>query len=147
MDVTPIASNGMQAPPRRAVLAADDLDDLLTALRAAGFEPVGPTVGAGAIVLDGLSSAADLPYGRGSATAPGSYRLTERGDRAVFGHSAGPQSWKQFLHPARRRLFSADRDPATGEITVRDGAADGDGGPGPAVRYAFIGVRSEEHTL
>ena len=26
----------------------------------------------------------------------------------MFGHSAGPQSWKQFLHPPRQRLWSAD---------------------------------------
>ncbi|GAA2003505.1 4Fe-4S dicluster domain-containing protein [Catenulispora subtropica] len=121
-------------PPRRAVISADALDDLLAALRAAGFRPVGPTVGAGAIVLDELASAADLPHGRGSATAPGSYRLTERGDRAVFGHSAGPQSWKRFLHPARRRLLTADRDPRTGETSLRADAE-------IPVPYAFVGVR------
>jgi len=138
MDATKTVPTGTQAPPRRAVIAAEALDDLLTALRMAGFEPVGPIVGAGAIVLDGLSSAADLPHGRGSATAPGSYRLTERADGAVFGHSGGPQSWKQFVHPARRRLFSADRDPATGDIALRDEAGDA---VRPVTRYAFIGVR------
>src|SRR5947209_3223854 len=128
------ATRAEPAPPRRAMIAAEALDDLLTALRTAGYEPVGPTVGSGAIVLDELTCAADLPHGRGSATGPGGYRLTERADRAVFGHSAGPQSWKQFLHPARRALFSADRDPDTGEVVLRTE-------PEAPVRYAFIGVR------
>ncbi|NUP50910.1 MAG: 4Fe-4S dicluster domain-containing protein [Catenulispora sp.] len=130
----------VSAPPRRAVITADALDDLLAALRAAGFRPVGPTVGAGAIILDELAGAADLPHGRGSETGPGHYRLTERGDGAVFGHSGGPQSWKQFLHPARRRLFTADRDLATGELTLNEDAETETDSAGP-VRYAFIGVR------
>ena len=120
--------------PRRAVIAADALDDLLTALTAAGYRPVGPVVRDGAIVLDALGSAADLPHGRGAETGPGHYRLTERADGAVFGHSAGPQSWKQYLHPARRKLWSADRDPGSGDF-VPTPAAD------EPVRYAFVGVR------
>ena len=131
---TVTAAPARPSPPRRAMIAVEALDDLLNALRTAGYEPVGPTVGSGAIVLDELASAADLPHGRGSATGPGHYRLTERADGAVFGHSAGPQSWKQYLHPARRALFSADRDPATGEVALQTE-------PEAPVRYAFIGVR------
>jgi ferredoxin len=48
----------------------------------------------------------------------------------VFGHTAGPQGWKQFLHPPRQLLWSAD----------------GDGGFCPAAeeptRQAFLGVRA-----
>jgi ferredoxin len=121
-------------PPRRAVIGAAALDDLLAALRAAGFRPVGPVVRDGAIVLDELASAADLPHGVGVDAAPGRYRLTRRADGAVFGHSAGPQSWKQYLHPARRRLWRADRDPGTGDFAVTAQAPD-------TVRYAFVGVR------
>ena len=36
----------------------------------------------------------------------GRYRLRERADTAAFGHSAGPQSWKSVLHPARARPAS-----------------------------------------
>ena len=116
------------------MITADALQYLLAALRAAGLRPVGPTVRDGAIVLDELASAADLPHGRGSETAPGSYRLVDLKNDEMFGHSAGPQSWKQFLHPARRRLFSADRDPATGDFVCTTDETD----PLP---YAFVGVR------
>ena len=119
---------------RRAVITAEALDDLLSALTSAGYSPVGPVVRDGAIVLDRLGSAADLPHGRGSETGPGHYRLTERPDGAVFGYSTGPQSWKQYLHPARRKLWSADRDPATGGFVAEPV-------PEEPIRYAFVGVR------
>ena len=49
---------------------------------------------------------------------------------AAFGHSAGPQSWKQFLHPPRERLWAG----------TRDGAWDAQ--PDEEIpRYAFLGVR------
>ena len=51
--------------------------------------------------------------------------MRRRDDSALFGHSAGPQSWKQFLHPPRQRLWSSD------------GAA-----PEENPRYAFLGVRA-----
>jgi hypothetical protein len=61
--------------------------------------------------------------------APGHYRLHPREDGAVFAHSAGPQSCKQFLHPARQRLWSSRPD----------GAYSADSGDAP--RYAFVGMR------
>jgi hypothetical protein len=33
---------------------------------------------------------------------PGGYWIRQRDDNAAFGHSAGAQSWKQFLHPPPR---------------------------------------------
>jgi ferredoxin len=47
----------------------------------------------------------------------------------VFGHSAGSQSWKQFLHPPRQRLWSAD---ASGFTPAKE----------EPVRLAFLGVRA-----
>jgi hypothetical protein len=44
-----------------------------------------------------------LPAGWGVETGPGRYRLHRRPDAAVFAHSAGPQSWKQVLHPPREQ--------------------------------------------
>ncbi len=72
------------------------------------------------------------PDGRARQLAPGGYRLRRRDDTAAFGHAAGPQSWKRFLHPPRERLWSAARTAAGFEV-----AEDGDEPP----RYAFLGVR------
>jgi len=110
------------------------LEPLVTTLRAEGYTVVGPQERDGAIVLDVIESAAQLPSGWGVVTGPGMYRLRRRADRAVFGHSAGPQAWKRFLHPPRERLWSADRGP-DGALTVTEP-------DDPVPRYAFLGVRA-----
>ena len=99
--------------PAEQVLDEAGLDGLISALAAQGYQVIGPTVRDNAIVLAELSSVADLPAGFGVDVGPGHYRLRRRDDRSMFAHSAGPQSWKQFLHPARRRLWSA---PAGGAV-------------------------------
>ncbi|WP_037568658.1 4Fe-4S dicluster domain-containing protein [Phaeacidiphilus oryzae] len=113
----------------------DGLRQLVAALRERGLTVVGPTVRDGAVVLGELASADELPFGTGVAVEAGRYRLRPlpEGDRRAFAHSAGPQSWKNYLHPARERLWSADRA-EDGGFTVRPDEE-------PAPRYAFLGVR------
>ena len=98
----------MNGSPAAAVLDRPGLDALVTALRREGYRVVGPTVRDGAIVLAEIGSGAELPAGWGVESAPGRYRLHRRADDAVFAHSAGASSWKQFLHPARETLWSGD---------------------------------------
>lgn len=115
--------------PDAVVINRAGLDALIRVLLADGYRVVGPTVRDNAIVLAELDSADQLPAGWGVDVAPGHYRLHPRDDGAVFAHSAGPQSWKQFLHPARQRLWSSGPD----------GAYSAENADAP--RYAFIGVR------
>ncbi|MEN1882777.1 4Fe-4S dicluster domain-containing protein [Streptomyces mirabilis] len=116
-----------------AVLDRNGLDALVAALVAQGRTVVGPTLRDGAIVLSELTSANALPYGWGVELDAGRYRLAPREDGAAFAHSAGPQSWKSYLHPSRERLWSADRTP---EGRVAFTAHE----PEPS-SYAFLGVR------
>lgn len=109
----------------RAVIDTAGIHRLVATLIDRGYRVIGPTCADNSIVLAELTSGADLPRGWGVDVGPGRYRLRRRGAPALFGHSAGPQSWKQFLHPARQRLWSSDGAPA----------------PEPP-RYAFIGVRA-----
>lgn len=109
------------------------LDGLFASLRKADYRIIGPSMRDGAIILDELESASDLPFGWGVRLEPGGYRAERRSDNAAFAHSAGPQSWKQFLHPPKERLWSASL--ADGSLEI---AADGDTG---APRLAFFGVR------
>jgi ferredoxin len=118
---------------RSAAVSLRSLRPLVEALRARGYTVVGPTVRDGAIVLAELDSADDLPYGWGVTTAPGRYRLRRRDDRAAFGHAAGPQSWKRFLHPPRSPQWTAERGPDGFTVTPA---------PEDPVRYAFLGVRA-----
>jgi ferredoxin len=108
----------------------DSLEPLVATLRADGYSVIGPVVRDGAIGLDELQSAADLPSGRRVELTPGGYRLRDRGDRAAFGHAAGPQSWKSYLHPPRTPLW-----------TMHRGAEDATEPDQPAPRYALLGVR------
>jgi ferredoxin len=109
------------------------LQPLVEALRADGYRVVGPTVRDGAIVLAELAAADELPHGWGAEVGPGGYRLRRREDRAAFGHAAGPQSWKSYLHPPREQLLSVRREPG-GDLTVSEPRTE-------PPRYAFLGVR------
>ncbi|MGO4201910.1 4Fe-4S dicluster domain-containing protein [Rhodococcus sp. TAF43] len=111
-----------------AVIDRRALDDLIRVLRGDGRRVVGPTVRDSAIVLAELESGTQLPDGWGVFTAPGEYRLRRRDDQAVFAHSSGPMSFKQYLHPAHRVLWSCD-----------DGEFSAPVDPPPA--YVFLGVR------
>ena len=102
----------MDTPPEiplPRLIGTDGLDGLFRVLVSEGYRVIGPTAADGAIVLRELSSASELPFGWGVRLEPGGYRLRRREDSAAFGHSAGPQSWKRFLHPPRERLWSATR--------------------------------------
>jgi len=85
------------------LMEAGALDQLFASLHEAGYLVIGPTVADGAIVLDELAAASDLPFGWGVQLGPGGYRLRRRDDTAAFGHSAGPGSWTKARRVTRRR--------------------------------------------
>ena len=118
-----------------SVVQADALQSILLALRERGFRVLGPTVRGGAIVYDDLESADELPIGWTDEQAPGSYRLAPREDAARFGYAVGPHSWKQFLFPARLRLWRARRDDNGLAIEPEDE---------DAAPLALVGVRACE---
>src|SRR6516162_687083 len=119
------------ANPDPRLIDAAGLENLCQALAAEGYQVIGPAVQDGAIVLRELTSAAELPFGWGVRLEPGGYQLRRRDDGAAFGHSAGPQSWKRFLHPPRERLWSATRTPDGFELSD-----EADEGEPPS--YAFL---------
>jgi sulfhydrogenase subunit beta (sulfur reductase) len=114
---------------------AQYLGQVLAEIAKQGYELVGPTVREGAIVYDHLNSVDDLPRGWTDEQSPGKYRLNQRTDRAFFGYTLGPHSWKKFLHPAVHCLWKARRN-GNGFQIFHD-----NGEPG---KYAFIGVRACE---
>jgi sulfhydrogenase subunit beta (sulfur reductase) len=89
------------------VLGPEGLSLLIDALREAGYRVVGPTVRDGAIVLDEIASAEDLPRSVTEDQEAATYRLEPRDDGAYFGWSVGPHSWKGELMPSRVRLWRA----------------------------------------
>jgi ferredoxin len=121
--------------PETAVLEPDALELLVAALHARGYRVLGPKLRDGAIVYDDLGSAAELPNGWTDVQEPGRYRVEQREDAARFGYAVGPHSWKQFLLPARLRIWRARRDGEGFEMAGEDAA------PPP---LAFVGVRGCE---
>lgn len=117
------------------VLDADGLARLIAALRARGYQVIGPRVADDAVVYDGIDTVADLPAGMGDEQAGGRYRLRRRGDDALFGYTVAPQGWKRFLYPPRQRLFAARRTGAAFAIEPP---------PPEPPPMAFIGVRACE---
>lgn len=120
-----------------ALVQREDLQQLINVLREKGYQVIGPTRQESAIVYDEIDSVADLPAGWTDEQDGGTYRLKRRGDAALFGYTAGPQSWKKFLHPPQRRLWQARREDADSDFVFFPEN-------GTLPRYAFLGVRSCE---
>ena len=112
------------------------LETLVEALRGRGYRVLGPTLRDGAIVYDELASADELPAGWTDVQEPGSYRVERREDEARFGFAVGPHSWKQFLFPARIRLWQASRN--------GDSALEVEPEPVDEMPLALLGVRACE---
>lgn len=112
------------------------LNELIFKLRKEHYTVIGPTPRGAAIVLDEVTSASQLPIGKTEEQSPAQYQLKERTDRAFFGFSAGPHSWKRYLFPPVLRLFSARREGTGFEVT------DHPHHETSGVRYALLGVRA-----
>lgn len=100
-----------------AVLELTGLDALIAALIARGYRVIGPRVQDGAIVLDELQHAADLPVGVKDEQSPGRYRLAPRSDNAHFGYVVGPHAYKRVFHVPVETLFRVRRDGRGFEVT------------------------------
>ncbi len=122
-------------PDRQAVIDRNDLGTLFTLLADEGYQTIGPKLYDGAIVYAPISSPEELPKGIGDEEEGGHYRLTQRGDAKLFGHTKPVQGLKAHLYPARQKLWSAEKA-GHGFRVVKDAA--------PQPRYAFIGVRACE---
>ncbi len=120
---------------QKVVVARQDLQQLLDALAQEEYQLIAPTIKEGAIVYDEVSKVEDLPIGWTDEQDGGTYRLEKRDDKAVFGYSVGPHSWKKYLFPPRVRLWSAQRQGQ--EIQVNPQTPD-------STKRALIGVRACE---
>ena len=118
---------------RGMVLLLPGLQLLIDLLREQGWTVVGPTVREGVVFHAEIESVDQLPRGVGDVQDGGSYRLSQRGDEAVFRYVVGPQAWKSLLFPSRELLWSGRR--AGADMDVEPADID-------APRLALLGVRS-----
>ena len=120
-----------QAPP--IIITASQLEPLIRALIDAGYRVLGPLVRDGAIVIDSLTQATDLPRGLEDVQAPGRYRLEKREHSAYFSYAVGAHSWKQVFHVPVERLVQIRRSKQTVDVVAE---------PLPDERIAIFGARS-----
>lgn len=114
---------------------AESIALLISSLQSRGYTVVGPTVRNGALFHDEIMSVQDLPSGKCDEQKPGSYRLVDRGDKAMFGYAVGPQSFKKFLYPPFLTLFRFTKNNGDFQIVPRNQSAPA------ATKYAFLGIR------
>lgn len=137
--------NQTPSPGKQIVISKSALQALFDALRAAGYQLVGPTIRQEAIVYDEIQQVDDLPIGWTDEHAPASYRLRDRGDGCYFGYVVGPDYWKKFLYPPRLKLFEYNRVSGGGNHNGNDSfAVKAVQETEETPRYAFIGVRGCE---
>ena len=118
--------------PATAFLPRTDLDRLFEALRADGRTVIGPTIRDGAVTYDEITCPSALPVGWRADSAPGTYRLEDRGGDRAFDYGVGVTAWKRFTYPPRVPLT----------MTSPDGLVEAVEPDVP--RVAFIGVRACE---
>jgi ferredoxin len=123
------------ADRRKKVIDRDGLNALIAALAGQGYAVLGPVMRDGAIGYEEIAGLQDLPAGWGDIQDGGHYRLRRRDDDALFGYTAGRESWKRFLHVPVRQLWRAVRKDGDLEFEEIDEVPP---------RQAFIGVRACE---
>lgn len=114
----------------------EGLQALIAAIRARGYEVLGPHADGEAIGLAPLESVQDLPQGVTAQQAPGRYRLQERQDEALFGWAVGPATVKRFLYPPEMALFRS-RLSDDGLLQIEPASPEMDDEP----PLAFVGIR------
>jgi sulfhydrogenase subunit beta (sulfur reductase) len=115
------------------VISTNGLDSLIRALAEQGYRVLGPVARDGAIVIDALAQAADLPRGLEDVQAPGRYRLEQRDHSAYFAYAVGAHSWKQVFHVPVERLVQVRRSKQGVDVVSE---------PLPRERIALFGARS-----
>ena len=128
-------SQSFQPKGHEAVLPAAALATLFELLEQEGFQPVGPTIQDGHLVLDTLGRVTELPQGWTTTADAGIFKLSRRPEPAYFGFNLGQESWKKYLFPSRLSLFQAQR---------RQGGVSFQQVTDTAPPYALIGVRACE---
>ena len=119
----------------KVVVARKNLQQLLDILTQKEYQLIGPTIKESAIVYDKISQVEDFPIGYTDEQDGGTYRLKQRDDKAVFGYSVGPHSWKKYLFPPRLRLWEVQRQGKDMQVTPETP---------DSTKRAFIGVRACE---
>jgi sulfhydrogenase subunit beta (sulfur reductase) len=115
-------------------LEREHFQTLIDILTGEGYRCLGPQVRDGAIIMDELTDAAQLPVGIHDQQTPGTYQLNHSDSTRWFAWANGPQALKPLLFAPRETLWRAERD-EQGKINFIQSH-------GKAQKTAVFGVRS-----
>ena len=111
------------------------LDSLILVLKELGFTVIGPRVEDGILTLGPIQGASDLPRNIKDSQEKGYYHLGASSEQGFFHYNLGPKSWKSYLFPAERILWTmGPGERAKAPPPDREKIAP----------YAFLGVRACE---
>lgn len=111
------------------------LQSLMDVLRERGFQLLGPTLRDGAVSLDEIRNAQDLPIGFRDTQRPASYTLEQVDDGRVFGVVNGPGGLKPLVFAPRESLVKIEIRRENGSFVGRPTLPE----PSP---IAVLGVRA-----
>lgn len=114
------------------VIKKAEFNQLLSSLRKLGFSTVGPQVKHQVLQYGPIEGLDDLPKGYSSVQSPGSYRLKKGLHNRYFDITPGAQSWKEYIYPPRKKLFTMRKEEGRWERVEDDEVIP---------KYALIGVR------
>ncbi len=100
------------------LITVQGLDDLIGVLKAKGYQVWGARERDGALGLEPIDTAADLPRGRIEAADAGAVRLVDGPRDAFFDHTLPMQGLKRVVYPAEERLYTVGQDMAAREEPV-----------------------------
>ena len=83
------------------IMGRDRLGLLIEVLERRGYAVIAPTVRAGAVVLDEVHGAEELPWGVGDEQEAGQLPAHDRDDGAVFGRAAAVRRSSPCSSPPR----------------------------------------------
>ena len=113
-------------------ITISDLHQLFDKLKEEDYTQIGPVARDGAIMLEEISSFDDLAVGYHEKQDRGKYELTHSNDGSYFQYTLGPQSFKKFLHPPKRKLWEATGNKHSFQVSF----------PDLPPKMAFWGVRN-----
>jgi len=87
-----------------------ELAGIFNYLSAENYQNIGPKARDGAIMIEALSSFNDMAQGYHEEIEKGHYRINDKQDGSLFQYTVGPQSFKKYLNPARRKLWGAKKN-------------------------------------
>jgi ferredoxin len=109
------------------------LNELVALLRSQGYTVIAPTVEAGVITYAPITTGQQIARGLIDYQDGGSYRLSATEEPELqFQYVVGANGPKRFLFPPTQRLY---------EFRAEKGGFVQEGGPPPAPKLAFLGVR------